>query len=93
MVNKIKNIAKTEKKPFDFILFIIVILLLAIGVVMVLSASAPYSLSITGNSYYYVIRQAAFAGIGILVMLGVSKIDYKKYRKLYKIAYILQVQV
>ncbi len=91
MVNKIKNIARTEKKPFDFILFIIVILLLAIGVVMVLSASAPYSLSITGNSYYYVIRQAIFAGVGILVMLLVSKIDYKKYRKFYKIAYILAI--
>ncbi len=91
MTSKIKKIVKTPKKPFDFILFITVILLLAFGVVMVLSASAPYADSIMGSSYYYVIRQAIFAGVGIVAMLIISKIDYKIYKKFYKIAYVLAI--
>ena len=54
---------------------------------MVLSASAPYSLSNYGNSYYFVIRQVAFAVVGIALMLFASKIDYHIYKKFYKIAY------
>lgn len=42
---KVKNNLKTNQKQFDFILCITVFLLLALGVVMVLSASAPSSLS------------------------------------------------
>lgn len=42
---KVKNERKTKQKPLDFILFTTIILLLALGIVMVLSASAPASLS------------------------------------------------
>ncbi len=42
---KVKNQQKTSQKQFDFILCITVFLLLALGIVMVLSASAPSSLS------------------------------------------------
>ena len=81
----------TSQKPLDFILCIIILLLLALGIVMVLSASAPYSLSNYGNSYYYVIRQAGFAIVGIILMLFVSKIDYHVYKKFYKIAYWIAI--
>ena len=88
MQMKAKNVAKrTSQKPLDFILCIIILLLLALGIVMVLSASAPYSLSNYGNSYYFVIRQLGFAVAGIVLMLFVSKIDYHIYKKFYKIAY------
>ena len=55
---------------------------------MVLSASSPSALATTGSSYTYVIKQALSAAIGIIAMLVISKIDYKKYAKFYKIAYI-----
>ena len=55
---------------------------------MVLSASSPSALATTGSSYTYVIKQAFSAVIGISAMLILSKIDYKKYAKFYKIAYI-----
>lgn len=42
---KVKNKEKINQKPLDFILCTTVILLLALGIVMVLSASAPASLS------------------------------------------------
>lgn len=80
-----------NKRPFDFILCITVFLLLALGITMVLSASAPSALSIHGNSYHYVIRQAGFAVVGILVMLGISNFDYRIYKKFYKVAYVVSI--
>ena len=77
----------SKEKPFDFILFITVLILLAMGIVMVLSASSPSALAESGNSYAYVSRQAVFAVIGIIAMLVISKIDYRKYEKFWKIAY------
>lgn len=76
-----------KSKPFDFILCITVLLLLALGIVMVLSASSPSSFSETGNSYTYVKKQAISAVIGLVAMFIISKIDYKIYKHLYKVAY------
>ena len=58
---------------------------------MVLSASAPSSLSTNGNSYTYVIKQLAFAIIGIILMFIISRFDYRIYKKFYKIAYIISI--
>ena len=88
---KIKKILDTKKKPFDFILCITIFLLLSLGIVMVLSASAPYSLSNDGDSYTYVIKQLIFAIIGVFGMFIISKIDYHYYKKLYKLAYIASI--
>lgn len=87
MPSKGKSKQRISEKPFDFILCITVFLLLALGIIMVLSASAPSSLSQYGNSYYYVTRQAIFAVIGIALMFFISKIDYRVYKKFYKLAY------
>lgn len=66
-----------KKKSLDYGLLIDVLILLAIGLVMILSASAPYSLRTEGDSYFYVKRQLLFAVIGIVCMLVISKIDYR----------------
>lgn len=87
MPNKGTKKEKNNQKPFDFILCITVFLLLALGIVMVLSASAPSSLATNGNSYEYVIKQGIFAIVGICLMLFISKIDYRIYKKFYKLAY------
>lgn len=88
MPSKGNSKEKTNRKPLDFILCITVFLLLALGIVMVLSASAPSSLSEWGNSYHYFIRQAVFAVLGVFLMFVISKIDYRIYKKFYKLAYI-----
>lgn len=86
---KVKAVAtKIKNKPVDFTLCITVLLLLALGIVMVLSASSPAALSESGNSYSYVSKQALSAGIGLVAMGIISKIDYRKYKPLYKLAYI-----
>lgn len=77
-----------NNKPFDFILCITVLLLLALGIIMVLSASAPSAFAKSGDSYSYVTKQAILGGIGIVAMFFLSTKDYRKYKKLYKLAYI-----
>lgn len=88
--NAVKN---TRGRQIDFVLLVIIILLLSLGIVMVLSASAPSALSETGNSYTYVTRQALFAVLGLAAMFFVSKIDYRIYKKFYKMIYWISVGI
>ena len=75
----------SNQGQFDFILFITVLVMLGFGLVMVLSASSPSALSEGRTSYAYVTTQAISAGIGIIAMLAISKIDYRRWGKLYRI--------
>lgn len=86
-----KQKIKESNNSFDFILFITVLLLLALGLTMVLSASSPSALAHTGSSYTYVVKQLICAAIGIVMMLVLSKIDYKRYKKFYKIIYAISL--
>ena len=86
--NQDKSATEKKNKPVDFTLCITVLLLLALGIVMVLSASSPSALAESGNSYTYVTKQAISAVIGIVAMVIISRIDYRKYKSYYKIAYI-----
>ena len=49
---------------------------------MVLSASAVFALARQGDSYAYFKRQLLWVGAGVLVMLVVSRIDYRSWRRL-----------
>ena len=89
---------KTKKKvesffnnSIDYTLLITVLLLLAMGLIMVLSASSPTALSEGRSSYAYFIRQALFAGIGLVAMAIISKIDYRIYKRFYIVVYILSI--
>ncbi len=91
MEKKIKKVSKFANNQFDFVLCITVLLLLALGLVMVLSASSPSSLADYGNSYHYFEKQAIFAVLGIIAMLILSKIDYRFYKRFYKIIYVASI--
>ncbi|MBR6504118.1 MAG: putative lipid II flippase FtsW [Clostridia bacterium] len=84
---KKEKLKSFKNNSFDFTLLIIIFILLALGIVMVLSASSPTSLSESGSSYTYAIKQGLFAILGIFIMLFLSKVDYRIYKKLYKVAY------
>lgn len=88
---KNKKFSSFLENPIDYTLLITILLLLALGLIMVLSASSPTSLSESGNSYKYFIKQAIFAGLGLGAMYFISKIDYRFYKRFYKIAYILSI--
>lgn len=88
MTKKIKRKSNFANNSFDFVLCITVLLLLSLGLIMVLSASSPSALAETGDdSYLYFRRQGIFAILGLIAMLFISKIDYRFYKKFYKIAY------
>ena len=88
---KSKKFSSFLENPIDYTLLITVLLLLTIGLIMVLSASSPTSLSESGKSYKYFVKQATFAGLGLCAMAIISKIDYRFYKKFYKIAYIISI--
>lgn len=90
---KVKRFSKFLDNRMDYILFITVLILLSLGVIMVLSASAPSALSETGKSYTYFVRQFIFAVIGIGIMLFISKIDYRFYKKYYWLVYAVSILV
>ena len=82
------DINKPKVGQFDFILFITVLIMLGFGLIMVLSASSPTALSKGKGSYHYVLIQTISAGIGIVMMLIISKINYNVWGKLYKPMYV-----
>ena len=72
----------------DYALIVITLLLLSTGLIMLLSASAPTSLSESGNSYKYVVKQGIMAFGGLCAMIVLSKIDYRIYRRFKWIIYV-----
>lgn len=91
MVKTKKSFPSFSSNSIDYTLLITVLLLLSLGLIMVLSASSPTALSESGNSYTYFIRQAIFAILGLIAMYIISKIDYRIYKKFYKLGYILAI--
>ena len=78
--NKAFSFAKSDILTLggmDIPFFAITIALLTIGLVMLFSASYPYALQHRHDSYYFFNRQLLFAIAGVVVMLIVSKINYK----------------
>ena len=76
MANKIKG-----KKYYDYSMAIIVMTLVAFGIFMVYSSSSYAAQLAKGDASYYVMRQARAAGIGFIIMIGVSLIDYRFWLK------------
>ena len=91
--NKGKKFGLLLSGKFDIVLIIVTILLLCIGLIILLSASAPTALAEDieeANSYKYVSKQAIVAVIGFFCFtLPLSKIDYRIYRKLKWLIYVV----
>lgn len=82
---KSRELSGGGKLDITFLSFVLI--LLTIGLVMLFSASYAYSYAYYGNSYKFITRQAAFAALGVVVMLVISKIDYHFWRKFAWLAY------
>jgi cell division protein FtsW len=70
-----------RKFSYDFKLFFPVLVLVGIGIVMVYSASSAIAIKKYGNDLYFLIKQSAFAFLGLITMLIFRKIPYEFYRK------------
>ncbi len=73
---------KKKLGEVDYGIFYSLFLLLAIGIVMIYSASSFYAMFKYKNSMYYLIRQGAFAVIGIIALVMMMKFDYHKLKKI-----------
>jgi cell division protein FtsW len=62
----------------DKILFAVIVVLVLFGAVMVFSASAVLASERYGSSYYFVLRQVIWAGIGLGLMVAAMNLDYRK---------------
>ncbi len=62
-------------------MFCVTLLLVLFGLVMVFSASAVMAKERFGSSYFFVERQAAFAICGLLSMIALMHVDYRRYNK------------
>ena len=73
----------------DISFFALVTVLLTAGLLMLFSSSYAYALAYMGNSYHFIIKQVIFAVLGYALMLVISKINYKVYRKFAWFVYII----
>ena len=78
-----------KQSELDFTFLTLVIVIVCIGIIMVFSASAPKSLRMYGNSYNFVKKQLAFAIVGFVGMIGLSRIDYRIIKRYVGLAMII----
>ncbi|MEA2281686.1 MAG: rod shape determining protein RodA [Solirubrobacteraceae bacterium] len=69
------------------------LLLASLGLVVcsLISLKGATQNDIPGSPYFYVMRQAIFSGIGVVLMYGVSRLDYSRLRELRYPAYGLLI--
>jgi cell division protein FtsW len=70
-----------KRVSVDKWLFTVTLLLVFIGLVMVFSASAVMAKERYGSPYGFLLRQMAWAAAGILAMVAIMNIDYRKFRR------------
>ncbi len=72
--------SKTTNASIDSMIVMVVLGLVVFGVVMVFSASAVYADQRFGSGTHYLVRQAIFATAGLLWMVAIARVDYRRYR-------------
>ena len=76
----------SRKLRFDRILFAAVVGLAVFGLVMVGSASLFSTLGSGGGEHRFLVRQAIYAVIGLALMYGLMKVDYRRYNRPWVVA-------
>lgn len=80
-----------QQGKIDICFLSLVLILLTVGLIMLFSASYAYALTYFNNSFHFIIRQACFAVIGIIVMFALSKVNYHWYMKFAWLIYGISV--
>lgn len=71
-----------ENQSVDFLLLITALILAGVGLVMVYSSSMYLSMDRVGDGMYYFKKQAFRFMIGLVIMMFLTKINYRGYAKL-----------
>jgi cell division protein FtsW len=69
-----------RKLTFDRLLFFTTLVLVAVSIVMVYSASSQMRAGESVRSNVFLVKQAAFAAMGLMAMFIAMRIDYERYR-------------
>jgi cell division protein FtsW len=70
-----------KRVSVDGWLFTTTLLLVFIGLVMVFSASAVMARELYGSGSYFLVRQLAWAVVGIAAMVVAMRFDYRRYKQ------------
>lgn len=76
-----KKLSFFQEGKLDITFLSFVLVILTVGLVMLFSASYAYSFEYYGNSYKFISRQLIFAVVGVVVMFGLSRVNYHFWRK------------
>ena len=71
--------AQPASARLDPLLLVAAVALIAFSIYTLGVATSTTS---PGNPYFYVVRQAIYAVVGIALMLGVARVDYSRFREL-----------
>ena len=85
------EVARGPRRPsigIDWLLLLAVCGLVACSLVTIHGATRH---DVPGNEYFYVIRQAMYAGVGLVVALGLSRFDYSRLREMKAVVYGLLI--
>lgn len=88
---KASHLEKLRKGRVDYFILISTIFLVLFGIIMIFSASFYYAKNNFNDSLYFFKRQLIWAGIGLVMMIIVSNINYNLFRKYSKAIFILAI--
>jgi cell division protein FtsW len=82
----------TNRKPFDFWIFISVLIMLSLGTIMVFSSSSAYAYNaFKGDTYRILKDQLKYVPIGLVGMFITMNFNYKKLSKIAPILLIVSI--
>jgi cell division protein FtsW len=73
--------SKSHALPVDKVMLAVVLGLTLFGLVMVYSASAMLAQQNYGSQFYFLLRQAGWALVGLVAMTIAMRIDYRNYKR------------
>ena len=92
---RVKSLKGAKKEKVhghaDRSLIFIVLFLIVFGLIMIYSASAYSAVRVGKKSNYYLMSQLRATLLGLVVMAGISRIDYHKFRVLAWPAYFISL--
>ncbi|MDF0645344.1 MAG: putative lipid II flippase FtsW [Nitrospira sp.] len=71
-----------QRVPIDHTVLVVTLTLALVGLVMVFSASAIMAANRFQDPEFFLKRQVAWLGLGVLLMHGMSRVDYMLWKKL-----------
>ena len=85
------DVLRRERHQPDFSILLAVVALAAIGILMVYSSSAMYAYTQRDDTLAIVGPQILWGALGLLVMLGVMRVDYRWFRLASVPAYVAAI--